>query len=399
MIHPVRFIFGYRKIRVSSRYAAEILNICMLNGYIYYNFDVDNESGLLTFECGLRTSRKIMRSCGMYGIDAEIVKESGIPSVFMRYRRRYGIFAGIAAFILITVLSGSVLWDIRIEGNRELTDDEVKAQLAICGLTVGSRLSELDTDILENRVMIYSDDIAWISVNIRGTVAQVEIREVQRSDEEEEYDAANLIASCDGQIELFEEVKGNTVVKIGDCVRKGDLLVSGIYDSGTRGCRFVCARGKVLARTQHEYHVEIPLEYQKKVYTGNTSVEKYLIFFEKEIKIFGNYGNRYASCDKIESVEYVDFFSQGELPVGIKTVRYVEYTEQQARRSADAAAELAFWQLRCQMAPLISGAELIRKNSSYEITESAYILDCTALFIENIAVVSRIDIVGDVQRN
>jgi hypothetical protein len=67
--------------------------------------------------------------------------------------------------------------DIRVDGNRELSDAEVIAELNASGLSLGKVRSKLDTDSIQNRVMISSDKISWISVNIIGTVAQVEIRE------------------------------------------------------------------------------------------------------------------------------------------------------------------------------------------------------------------------------
>ena len=45
------------------------------------------------------------------------------------------------------------------------------------------------------------------------------------------------------------------------------------------------------------------MKYDKKVYTGRKKIKKSLIFFEKEVKFFGNSRNLYASCDKIDVVE------------------------------------------------------------------------------------------------
>ena len=247
---------------------------------------------------------------------------------------------------------------------------------------------------IENRVLIESDEISWISVNIIGTVAEVEIREIEVEEEREQYLASNIVAARDGQIELFEDVRGNIILNIGDYVRKGELIVSGLYDSQTQGIRYTDAKGRVLARTERDISVSIPLKYEKKRYTGRVFTEKYLIFFEKEIKIYTNAGNLYASCDTIDTVEYINFFSAGELPVGVRTVKHMEYVYEDAERTPEEAERLADYKLSCDLAALADDGELLRKSKVYRVTDTAYIIDCHIQRIENIAERREIKIEG-----
>lgn len=391
MLHPFLFFCGYRRMRVSRSYAGEVLNLCQHRGFVYREFRFEGEWGY--FLCSYRMAKRLMEACRDRGIPLVVERDFGLPALLYRYRHRWGIFVGAWIFAVIVFWSGQVVWSIRVDGNELLEEWEVIEQMEICGMGVGDRISSLDTGIIENRVLIESDTISWISINMMGTVAQVEIREfVEAEEEEETYAAANLVAERWGVIDHFEEVRGNIAVEIGDVVSKGDLLVGGLYDVEGGGIRYTCAKGRVLARTERQFEEIIPLQYQKKVYTGQVKTEKYWIFFEKEGKFFGNRGNSNGSYDIINTVEYFELPGEVLLPVGLRTVRYLEYEIVDARRTPAEAEELAYYRLRGQMEREAPDGQLVRKRLTASLGEETYTLRCTANYIEDIARMQEIEI-------
>lgn len=395
MANPITYIFGYCKISAAISDAADIFNICSKYGFVYRNQKAADKE--IRFECSLPTAKKLSARCAEAGINFISVTEHGIPRLFMRYRHRYGIFAGIVISLIIFFMSGRIIWDIRVEGNLErLTKSDVIEELNTCGLKIGMPKKKLNTGEVETRVIVYSDDISWISINIFGTVAHVEIREAEPlPDEEEFFDAANLVATRDGQIESFEEVKGNIQVKPGDFVREGDLLVSGIYDSKSLGFIYKCSSGKVFAKVKTDYEVSVPLKYDEKRYTGKEFVEKYLVFFDKEIKIYTNFGKKSPECDIIDTISYIDPVGKGKLPVGIRTVRYAEYEYVSAEISAEEAIDLAYKKLRFKEAELgISDVLSKELSGNFETADGkeVYVLRCTAVSVANIAKQVKIEV-------
>ena len=249
MHNPVIFLLGYKTLCADISYAAEILNLCGFYGIPYRNQKSEGET--VSLECSLFSAQRLKRLCEKNSIPLKSVSSHGLPALLYKYRHRYGILLGIIIGIALIYLSGIFLWDIRIDGESRLTEKEVIEELNACGLYVGMPTAEIDADVIQNRVMIYSDDISWISINLSGTVAHVEIREAHPLPQKEEsFEAANLVATDDGEITGFEEVKGEISVKIGDLVRAGDLLVSGIRDSSTLGFTYLCADGKVFAKVR-----------------------------------------------------------------------------------------------------------------------------------------------------
>lgn len=368
------------------------MNLCRVGGYVYRDLSFCGDEVCLT--ASLRTSERIMRACQAHGIPIEVVRSWGLPFLVLRYRHRVGIPLGLVCFLLILWGSGRVVWDVRIEGDGGVSDAVVLEQLAACGLQTGVPLASLDTGVIENRVLILSDEISWISINLSGTVARVEVRTLIPAPEPQPYAAANLVASRFGVIEGFEDIRGNLAVSVGDAVSEGELLVGGLYSTEGGGLRYTCAKGRVLARTQYDFSVEVPLQYREKVYTGRKKNEKYWIFFKKEIKFFGNTGNSPGSCDTINTVEYVRLPGGVTLPFGVRTVRHMEYRLCDARRSAEEAVDLAFLQLRLQMEEAVPSGLPVRKKTNGVWDSNGYTLYCTANYIENIAVVREIQIEG-----
>ena len=392
MHNPVIFLLGYKTLCADISYAAEILNLCGFYGIPYRNQKSEGET--VSLECSLFSAQRLKRLCEKNSIPLKSVSSHGLPALLYKYRHRYGILLGIIIGIALIYLSGIFLWDIRIDGESRLTEKEVIEELNACGLYVGMPTAEIDADVIQNRVMIYSDDISWISINLSGTVAHVEIREAQPLPQKEEsFKAANLVATDDGEITGFEEVKGEISVKIGDLVRAGDLLVSGIRDSSTLGFTYLCADGKVFAKVRSDYEVQIPLEYNKKIYCEKTYCEKYIVFFNKEIKIYSNNRKIDMSCDIIDTVEYANFFSLGSLPFGIRTVRYLPYQTETATRSTAEAIDLALYKLRLVEEEKGIG-DICTKKLDGTFEDGAYRLRCSTTYIKNISKQLEIKITG-----
>lgn len=390
-LHPAEFFFGYSIMRIPAPQADSLVNLCIQLGLIYR--DMRFVGAWAYFRCPLTSAKRLTSACRENEIDIHQISRKGLPALILRYRRRVGIFLGALLFAFLIFLSGRVIWDIRIDGEGKLDEDEVEALLGECGLSVGDVKSKLDVDSIENRLLILSDDISWISVNITGTVAEVEIRETDVvEDGAERYGASNLVASASGVICGFEDVRGNIVVDIGEAVSEGELLVSGLYGSETQGFRYTSAKGKVLAEVERTLSLEIPRKYQKKEYTGRVREEKSLIFFKNEIKFFIKGGNSYASCDKIDTVEYISMPGGVEIPVGVRTVRYMEYSYTDTERSEGELRRIAEYRLGAMLDSELKDGELLRLSETSALTDEFYSLSWQIKSIENIAIVKEIEI-------
>lgn len=390
---PFLFFMGQDNLVFDENDSVKIVNICMKNKIVYRDPIIDAE-GRFSLWCTSLMSYALLRECNRLNIQSKILRKKGFPSLVVRYKNRIGLILGAVFAIVIMFMSDNYVWDVRVNGNESVTYTELLNTLSECGLSVGSKINELDIDAIETRTLLKCKKISWISINLQGTYANVQIREAgERLDDNDETKPSNLIAVRDGQIDRLELFSGNAMVRHGDVVRKGDILVSGIWDSNHYGMFVTRSFGKVYARTKREFRVEIPFEYETKTLKESKIKEKYLIFFSKEIKVFENAGNMGASCDTIESVKNLRFFSGERLPVGVRTVKEVSYLTETARYTDEEAMNVAYYRLREMMESELSGAELLMKNIECEITDTTYILYCKVECIENIAEMQEFDYV------
>ena len=160
---------------------------------------------------------------------------------------------------VLLAASSFFVWDINVTGQEGLSEKEILKTLEGYGLYMGSYIPNINTARLENELVIDTDELSYASINLRGTVAEVVVRERKERDVENISVPSNLVASCDGQIEAIEVRGGVPTVKKGQIVKKGQLLVSGVIDSRAVGYRLVRARGEVYARISRSFTAEIPL--------------------------------------------------------------------------------------------------------------------------------------------
>ena len=395
MIHPIVFLVGYCVVSVPVSQSAAFAELCRRGEIACRPAGVidepDGGGQRRRFICTLGVGARLLRICSVAGVELMVDSRHGLPVRLRAVAARPGLWVSALLLFTLMLISSSVVWDIRVVGNVRLDEAQVIEVLKYSGLTLGTPKRSLDIDRIENRALILSDDISWISVNVFGTVVEVEIRETQPYDESEDMVSSNLVASRNGTIVELNEVRGNLVVELGEEVTEGQLLVGGIYGSDSEPLRFVRSRGSVIALCEREYEIEIPLKFDKKVYTGDKKTKKSLIFFEKEVKFFGNSRNLYTSCDTINREEYFYFWGV-RLPFAIRTVTYAEYVVEQASRTEAQAKEQALLELWRRLGEQAPNAVVVRKELTESMTECAYILVARLETHEDIAQEKEIEV-------
>ena len=178
---------------------------------------------------------------------------------------------------------------------------------------------------------------------------------------------------------------GKKIVKVGDVVKKGDLLISGVIDSQAQGVRYEHANGIVKAYTIKNISVKIPFENTKKVYTGRVVREQYYKIYNFPINFLSNSSNLDGLYDTIEKKEMLCLFGISEIPIEITERVHYEYTLQSIRYTYNEASEVAFAQLTEQLTTALYSAELISKKVTTYYDDKYYYIECEIYCLEDIA--------------
>lgn len=391
-MNPLWYFTGYREYSMPLADSIHFLNLCMQNGYVYSRFSSDGET--IHFCCSDQTGRLFDKKGITAYLNLTCRRKCGLPQFLYKQRQRAGILAGILMAMMIGFFLTRMVWCVQVTGNTTVSTAEVLEQLKSAGLYVGASRSSLDPDDVELNLLMSSDNLSWVSVNMSGTVAKVQVREKTLTEPGEiSCKPANIIAGVSGEIIYTEILRGNALVMAGDRVNAGDLLISGVFDSTSVGFRWTRASGHVYAETVKEFQVEVPLHYKKITMTETGKKEIWLSFFGKEIKVFKNTGNTEGNCDTIDTVKDFGFREGKSLPFFLRSVRYIAYSETDETRAVKEAENLAYYQLSGQIAEWLGDkGSLLRKNITVIVTEDSYIIHCTAVGITDIAVISEFDL-------
>ena len=389
---------GYCTLAADAAHTARLLELCRRHILIYENFTHTADGGI-ALRFPLPVARRALRLCEADCLPVTVAGEGGLPCLLRRLLHRAGLAVGLILGICLLSAAGNVVWDIRIEGNETVSDRAIEESLAVCGFGVGFPLRGFEADKTENDLLMLDDRLAWVSINRKGTVAYVEVREKTRRPAEESDAPRDIVAAVGGVIQRIELDEGNVRVKAGQTVGAGDVLVSGIYDSMTRGIRITAAKARVYARTNRVLTVEIPLRYEQKIYETASMgaedgifVEKSLIFFGNHIKFSKKTGNFEGFYDTIEYEDSWGPIKGVGFPISTRSVWHLPYTVVTATRTPAEAEELAYWELSRQIHALPGGAELISKSISICHGEESLTLTCALTCIEDIGTVRPIEV-------
>ena len=301
------------------------------------------------------------------------------------YRKRCGVLVGGVLFVCLIAFLSSILWSVDVTGNSRLTEHDVKALLRECGVCEGVRLKDIDNDLVRIKMMSLSKDIAWVSVNVKGIRAEVVLAEAERPPRKnEEALYSNIVASYDGLITGMVIERGQQMVKVGETVKKGDLLVSGIIEERDGDISLVNASARVYALTERTVTVEQPYQTENITQIDGKMQRISLECFGKSIKFSLKYGLSGEECDIISKRGSIYIFGRFRLPftytAEYETLRLVD-TVSLTREEAIVRAESEAYKLLFSQAD----AELVSRRFTYGFAEDRLTASLYAVCEENIA--------------
>lgn len=290
-----RILFGYLRVRFDGDFKERILSLCAQNGIVLWSTKLKGEK--IETNISVREFKHLRTIVRGKGIKAHIVKKRGVPFVTNRYKRRYGILAGVIAFFLIIGLMSDYIWIIDVNGNNKITDKYILSACNSIGIKNGIRKDSIYPKIEREKLMLKLEGIAWASLNIEGSRLTVNVTETKEKDKETEK-FSNLKASADGVIKKIDIVSGTSVVKVGQAVMKGDLLVSGIIET-VDGTRFVKSKGEIIALSQKEIVLKEDYKQKPLIFTGEIKTKRVLEIFGLKIPLYlGTEKGSYESSEK-----------------------------------------------------------------------------------------------------
>lgn len=245
----INFIIGYVKIKYSCSRPEAVLDELKTSVNILYCKKTDASD--VVIEIPSYDSKRAAKIFDLYNAEYEILGKNGLPYFLKRKKDRVGIIIGlfISAFF-IYYLSGTV-WEINVVSDFDTDKNKIISNFQKLGFTYGTFYRNTNMDMLANRYILLDENVSWISVNMNGVIANVEVKLADKKPEKcDKITAKNIVARCDGIIEQIYAYGGGKAVSNGELVAKGQLLISSFFETRTVGPLLKSARGKVFAKTE-----------------------------------------------------------------------------------------------------------------------------------------------------
>lgn len=307
---------GQVRVRVESSFPERVLNLCAVRKLSMW--DVRWE-GPTAFSCTVSRRDWYVLRLITRKLDCTLTvrKKQGVPYFVGRFRRRQALVICVVICGLWMMLGSFFIWDFTVDGAVTVPEEEILRSLQKHGVGFGTFGFSIDGEDLRNRVLLDIPQLCWLTVNVSGCRAYVQVRErVPAPKLDDRRTPSNVVARRDGLVLKVQALVGQKCVLPGTTVEKGQILISGVQDTGTFGARFTAGMGTVTARTWYRLTATMPLTVEEKVYTGKEKTGFSLIFGTHRIKFYGNGSYLGAHYDKISTRKKLSVFG---LPLPITT--------------------------------------------------------------------------------
>ena len=363
MVRADLFIFGYSRVTFPPECAEGVATLLLRHGIsarLFHDFVLLRASD---FE---RIRDKLLP----LGVTASEV--SGLFSLVRRAFSYRGVIAALALVLAMIFATSGVVWEIDVAAEGGVSQGSVISQLKNSGFGVGTRWSEVNTSDIENALLLKSDDISWISINRRGSVAYVEVMGKEGGEvTEPAVGYSNIVAVADCVIEEITVSSGYAAVSVGDAVSAGDLLISGVIPAEAGG-GYTEASGRVLGRLSHTLVAEVSKNEPRREPLKRELCEISLQIFDFSVNIFKKYGNVDSGCDIIKDIEELIVLGKHKLPVSLTKTYAQKYADTVSDYTDEELVKIASARLFSMIRTELYSSDVVAIRSLGEFTEAGY---------------------------
>ncbi len=382
LLKLIRFLRGYVDFEARGKFPERFLNITTRYGINLWNAR-PIPSGI---EGSMYISdyRKIRFIARKSKVVSKVTKKHGMPFITSKYKVRVGLPIGALAGILLVALLSNFVWSVKITGAKTISETMLNEILEENGVITGGYKNNLDVEKIERDIMLKIEQISWMSINLTGNIASVEIKEkAMKPQLNTNTTPCNIKAKSDGVITKIKAASGSTKVLKGSGVAKGDLLVSGIIETKQNTLQYVRANAEVYADVNSVEELSLPKQYNYYALSGNEKERKRAFFLWFDFPCTMSFSDYEESA---YSIKRENVFCNNEvLPLGVQTETERELTPVKTNLSKNTSKQI-FTNSMLLYEIFEKGESTVKsRKMSIKESKSEYKCEIEYIFNENIA--------------
>ncbi|MCL2056076.1 MAG: sporulation protein YqfD [Oscillospiraceae bacterium] len=388
----IRYLRGYVRFSAAGDFVERFLNLSARDHIAIWGGK--KSGGEFSGHVSAQSYRRLRRHAKKTGVKIKIREKHGVPFTRYKYRHRHGILAGAALFALFLAVMSLFIWRIEVGGlEGGVRESDILRTLEGLGIRPGVLRAGIDVRDSERRALLLLQDLSWVALNIDGSTLHVEVSERSKPPEMIDPDRpCNITAAMDGQLVALNAYDGQPLAKIGDTVREGQIIVSGITQDSRDKTMFRHARAQAFAVVNYTIETAVPLEQTGYAPTGKSRSRSYINAAGLQIPLFLPISIPHPYyVERAESV-FAPFGTA--LPFSVLKERYVLMEEIPITLTKDEAKEEALAQLNAAQRVQLEGAEIRSTNLTGMEKDGHYILRADYICVMDIAVQREIYLEG-----
>ena len=319
---------GILTLQIETLMPEKFINLLWRNGVYIKKIKKRNIASLI-MEVNLKDYEKIKEISNKTRTKIKILNRRGIVFSLIKYKGRTAFFMGSIAFICILYFLSTFIWEIQIVTEHNVSPFEVRQQLKSIGVIIGINKNKLDIKKIESSIVNNNENIMWVKVRTEGSKLRVDISEKTIPPTiVQDNTPCNLVAKKDGQVVRVYTTTGTSIIKPGDIVKSGQLLVKG--EQGKEGSVYqVHANGTVIAKTYYEEIKIVPISGTKTEKSGNEINNYYIELNNKKIYLKNsriNYKKYEKKIDTSGFIKKETYFEEKDIKFNLDYKKIVEDT-------------------------------------------------------------------------
>ncbi|TAH72856.1 MAG: sporulation protein YqfD [Anaerolineaceae bacterium] len=360
------WLFGYLTVHISGISPERFINLCSNRRLYIWNIVRDNEQ--YRFNLSARNYKKLKPIFRKTRLIPKIKEKHGLPFFLHRNRRRKGFFIGILICVILVYIMSLYIWDINILGGSKYTPEAILKFLAKSDIKAGIKKKKINGSKIEENIRLAYADIGWVSAEIRGTRLIIKITETNMPVPVVEATApSHILASKPAVVKEIVTRSGTPMVKPGDVVKEGDILVSGVLNvmddfGGVLEKKPVIASADIVCSSYYDYYDSFSLNHIDRIFTDNKKTGYYITLFGKKIILY-NPRYSYSMYDIIVNENTTHITDSFYLPFQYGSITIREYFKQKDKYTEEEAIDIAKSRLKRYFDKLTENGVYISRNN------------------------------------
>lgn len=391
MIELLKCAKGYLRIKVWGFSPERFMNLCGNKEILLWDITKEGDAYYMCISLqGFYRLRPIVRKTGTRVV---ILQRYGLPFFIPVLYKRKIFILGCMLTIAFWYISSLFIWDIRLSGNYQITEDVFMTFLKEYQVDIGMSKSALDIEEMEKEIRKRFPEITWTSAKLSGTKLLIEVKENDApiiSAITEQAQGTDLVADFEGKIVSMIVRNGVPKVAIGDEVTKGMVLVEGSVpifneDSTVREYHYVDADADIVLEHVRQFQARLPFDYVSKEYTGRCEKSYYFRIGKQEFRFGEN--EPYLVFDSVIRESRPAVFEKLSIPVYFGSYTHREYQNTEHEYSLDMAESILNEKLSTFLASLTEkGVQIIEKNVKIDTNSGTWVIRGDFLVQESVGV-------------